>query len=106
MLAKRESRGVDVSLGAEAGLTLDKDRLPGGSALAGLVGDTLADKAKTALVVKFGQIFSARAQLGGGRQTAERDVVSFDLDLGTAEGRKAYDDLLKLDTTTASDQSS
>lgn len=102
VIADRETRGASTALTAEAGIrSIDRDSIPGGSALEGIAGDKLAGEAKKAVSKELTKLVQARATMGAGAERSEREVASYDLDLSTEAGRKAYDKLLRLDAREA-----
>ncbi len=92
------STGRSASVGVRAGVTLDTTAIPalnlGSSKIADFIGGTATKEVKK----QVEKLLSAQASASASSSRESREVESFVLDLRTAEGRSAYESLVRLDT--------
>jgi len=102
VIADRDTKTATTTVAAEAGIrSVNRDEIPGGAALEGIVGDKLGGEAKKAVAKELTKYVQAKASMGASAETSAREVASYDLDLSTEAGKKAYDRLLRLDAREA-----
>ncbi len=100
-LGQAAGAAASTSVSARVGTSGVRDAIPELDLPGGAVGAFVEDKATKTVAKEIEKRLSAQASASAGASRGSQEVASFVLDLSTAEGRKAYDALVRLDMAPA-----
>jgi hypothetical protein len=100
VLSEVQGKSAGVTARADASIQVAGDALPGGDEV-GVVGGLLVDEGVRHLQRHVRRYTAFHASHGGARTETRTDLTSYVLDLSTPQGRQAYEELVRLDESSA-----